>query len=176
LFGSEPTARAFVEQLASYPVSEWSGDNKLETYGWSMIRMLAFTLWRVPAATRASLLATLEEVFQRATGGKPRDKWWRPVQALDLILHGRAAVERCGRGYNGKLHLSEMLYATDDPAWLASSVIDRLSTLRPIDRAQWDIQFAVIGGPKVLAALTANTARFKADQRKSIATQLSLCA
>jgi hypothetical protein len=55
-------------------------------------------------------------------------------------------------------------------------VHDKLTTLRPVDREFWDVQLAVIAGPSVLAALQANTKCFKADQKKSIETQLSLTA
>jgi hypothetical protein len=174
MFGSEPMARAFVERLDSYPVSVWETDGQLENYGWMMIRMFGYTLWRVPASVRTELRGQLEALFGRVSAGLDRPAWSRPIQALDLILHGRVGAERCGRGYNGKLHLSELHFADDDPAWIAERVLDKLTTLRPADREFWDIQLAVLGGPTVLAALKANTKCFKADQKKSIETQLSL--
>ncbi len=176
MFGTEATARAFVKQLISYPTEEWSGGDEIENYGWMMIKMFAYTLWRVPAKVRVELRGELGKLFERVSKGKPPKEWWRPTQALDMILNGKAAVERCGSGYNGQTHLSELLYAEDDPAWLATKVTERLATLRPVDGAGWDIQFAVIGGPKVLAALRDNIKRFKADQKKSIEVQLSLVA
>lgn len=172
-YGAEETARVFVEQLASYPVEEWSGGDKLENYGWAVIRMLYFTLLRVPPKLRTQLRAMLEKVFAKVSKGTP-EEWWRPVQALDVILHGRVGVERSGKNFNGTLHLRELIFADDDPAWVASQVIGQLKTLKPADREVFDLQLAVVGGDKVLAALKSSVAKFPSDQKKSIAAQLSL--
>ena len=68
------------------------------------------------------------------------------------------------------------MHAHDDPDWVAATAIAKLAKLRPADRAFFDIQLAVVGGPKVLAALRKSAAAFKKDQAKKIEDQLSLCA
>ena len=89
--------------------------------------------------------------------------------------NGRKAVEEWGSNFNGELHLSDLVHAHDDPDWVAAMAIAKLAKLKPADRAFFDIQLAVVGGPKVLAALRKSTGAFK-DQAKKIEDQLSLCA
>jgi hypothetical protein len=187
IHGSTAVAEAAVKQLASYPMIVWHGydelDEKearkigqtgLESRGYMTIRQLGHLLWRVPVAVEKKLRAELVKVLDKARD--PEGKLWRAAQALDVILNGRAAVERFGSNFNGALHLSDLVHAHDDPDWVASMVTTKLKTLRPADREHFDIQLAVVGGPKVLAALRKGTAAFKKDQAKSIAEQLSLCA
>ena len=187
LHGSAAVAEAAVKQLAAYPTLVWHGCDKLdenearaigrtglESRGYMTIRQLGHLLWRVPLVVEKRLRAQLREVLEKARD--PRGRLWRAAQALDVILNGRAAVERFGSNFNGDLHLSDLVHAYDDPDWVTSKVIAKLTKLRPADRAGFDIQLAVVGGPKVLAALRKGTAAFKKDQAKSIADQLSLCA
>lgn len=67
-----------------------------------------------------------------------------------------------------------MIFADDDPAWLAERVAERFAVLEPAHRESFDIQLAVVGGPKVLSLLRKNIGAFNKDQAKRIADQLSL--
>lgn len=172
IFGSVATAEQFVKALEALPDKEWSGDNLLETNGWSVLRGLAFVMWRVPADVRTDLRNRLAKIFERVS----QQELWRPGKTLDVMLHGRAAVERNGRRASGILQFSELLFADDDPVWVAKLVVDRLTTLRASEREQFNIQLAVIGGPTVAAALRDSQKKFSSDQRKAILTQLGLLA
>lgn len=172
LFGAGATAAAFVDALDAATVDDLCG-GKYENYGYATVYQLGWLLWRVPATERDAHRARLAGVLDRL---RAADKMWRLGRALDVILGGRAGVERHGRGFRGQLFLDELVWADDDPAWVASMVASRLQTLRPAEREVFDIQLAVVGGPRVLAALRDATARFRKDQQKSIAAQLALCA
>lgn len=165
LFGVSPTAAAVVDALAAVPTKTWA--RKLDAFGGQAIKGLAFLLWRLPAKERDALRARLETLYREQSES-------RPAKALDVILHGRAGVERSGSGNLGQLHLTDLRHVDDDPVWVTTLVIERLQTLRPADRAIFDLQVGVAGGPKAIAALKAGTAKFPSDQKKSIAAQLSL--
>ena len=171
LFGAAPTAAAFVDALVAASVQDLNG-GKYENYGYAIAYSLGWMLWRLPADVRAKHRTQLAGVLDRLRGA---GELWRTGQALDVILGGRAGVERSGRGFNGELFLGELAWADDDPEWVASMVTTKLHDLRPADREMFDIQLAVVGGPKVLAALRGATDRFQKDQRKSIEAQLALC-
>jgi hypothetical protein len=166
LFGVSETATAVVDALTAVPTKKWA--SKLDAFGGQAIKGLAFLLWRLPSTERETLRARLEQLSSEHRGDA------RPAKALDVILHGRAGVERSGSGNLGELHLTDLRHVDDDPAWVAKLVVARLQTLRPADRAIFDLQVGVAGGPKAIAALKAGTAKFPSDQKKSIAAQLSL--
>jgi hypothetical protein len=185
---SAAVAEAAVKFLTGLPRNAWTWDDDddmsddeaqelgrtgLQSYGYATIRQLAHVLWRVPAATDKKLRGQLAKLLDKVR--RPGGELGRTTGTLDVILHGRAAVEKSGRGFNGTLFLSELVYAADDPEWVAKQAISRLGTIKPADREQFDIQLAVVGGPKVLAKLKASTGAFKKDQAKLIADQLSLC-
>lgn len=185
-YGSTAVVEAAVKHLVSLPAIVWHGydelDEKearrigqkgLESRGYMTIRQLGHMLWRVPVAVAKRMRAELVKLLERARD--PEGELWRAAQALDVILNGRAAVERFGSNFNGELHLSDLVHAHDDPEWVAAKALARLGKLKPADREHFDIQLAVVGGPKVLAALRKGTAAFKKDQASSIADQLSLC-
>ncbi len=187
LHGSEATAEAAVKYLTSRPTKAWHshddldekearkiGAKGLESRGYMTIAHLGWVLQRVPAATEKRLRQQLRALLEKARD--PEGDLWRAGQALDLILNGRKAVEKWGSNFNGELHLSDLVHAHDDPDWVAATAIAKLAKLRPADRAFFDVQLAVVGGPKVLAALRKSTAAFKKDQAKMIEDQLSLCA
>ncbi|MEO8705083.1 MAG: hypothetical protein ABI867_33830, partial [Kofleriaceae bacterium] len=187
--GSVAVAEAAVKQLVAFPQIVWHGYDELdedeaseigqkglESRGYMTIRQVGHLLWRVPVAVEQRLRAQLVALLEKARD--PEGRLWRAAQSLDVILNGRAAVERSGFGSNhpGDVHLGELVYAWDDPDWVASRVIKKLATLKPADREGFDIQIAVVGGRKTLAASRNGTAAFKKDQAQSIADQLSLCA
>lgn len=187
LHGSEATAEAAVKHLSSLPTIVWHGyddldedearklgQSGLENRGYMTIAHLGWVLQRVPVAAEKRLRKQLHALLEKARD--PEGKLWRAAQTLDLILNGRKAVEKWGSKFNGELHLSDLVHAHDDPDWVASMVVAKLATLKPADRAFFDIQLAVVGGPKALAALRKGTAAFKKDQAKKIEDQLSLCA
>lgn len=187
LHGSEATAEAAVAYLASLPAIAWHGyddlDEKearrigqkgLETRGYMTIGHLACVLWRVPVAVEKRLREQLRGVLEKARD--PEGELWSAAQTLELILGGRKAVETWGSRFNGELHLTDLVHAYDDPEWVGSMTIAKLAKLKPADRAFFDIQLAVVGGPKVLGAMRKATGAFKKDQAKKIEDQLSLCA
>jgi hypothetical protein len=170
MFGSVATAEQFVKTLEALPDKEWTATNLLETNGWSVLRGVAWVLYRVPPDVRTALRGRLAAIFERV------DQQSRPGKTLDVMLHGRAGVERSGRRAGGELQFSELLFADDDPVWVAQIVIDRLAKMRASDREQFNAQLAVIGGPAVLAALREAQKKFSSDQRKAMTTQLALFA
>lgn len=168
LFGSVAVATAFVDALAATPIASWN--DKLGMFGPGAIRNLGFVLWRVPAKARDELRARLQTIYDGLVAADQGNRLH--TKAIDVILHGRAAVERVIPP--GHKIFADLVYADDDPAWVAKTALARLAKLKPADLAQFDIQIAVAGGPEVVAALREGTAKFKPEQAPIIAAQLSL--
>lgn len=170
-YGAVPAATAIVDALVAAKVGDLQG-GKYENYGWAVIYGLGWLLWRVPISQRETLRGKLRGVLEKLQAA---GELWRTGQALDVILNGRAGVERSGRNFNGQLFLTEAVWADDDREWVRAFVLSRLKTLRPQDREPFDIQLAVVGGAPVLAALRNSLAKFPKDQRASAERQFSLC-
>jgi hypothetical protein len=174
LFGSTATARAFAAALTAADPDDLAG-GRYEDYGSGTIPMLGWVLWRVPAKVRTEVRAALAKVLARL---RAEDKVWRVGKAIDLVVGGRAVVERSGARFgnqpNGYLHLGQLPFADDDPPWVAERVAERLKVLRPADRETFDIQLAVAGGPAALATLRANVDRFKKHPAHPAEDQLAL--
>lgn len=167
LLGSEAVATAAVDFLAKCPVKAWQSD-ALDRDGWNGIRDLGFVLLRVSEATRGRLVAKLEAVFAKVTAAQGND-WWRPVQALDVILHGRAGVERTGGEW------ADLAHARDDAAWVATRTLAELKTMKPADRARFDLQLGFVGGAKVVQALR-DLKRFHSEHHREAKQQLARLA
>lgn len=174
MFGSVAVAEAVVTAYAKAPIASWK--EPLDRAGWNVLRGVGWLLLRVPTAQRTSLRGMLEETYERVA--KTDAKGWRTAKALDVILHGRAGVERSGgRAGNqpsGKLFLSDLAYVDDDRDWLIDTVTRHLTTMKPADREHFDPQLVVQGGAPLLKAFRAETARFRAESRKSMDALLLL--
>ncbi len=171
LFGSVATAEAIVAALTA----ENLAGGTYENYGPSIIHGLGFMLFRVPAKVRDKLRADLASVLERL---RANDQVWHAGKAIDVIINGRAGVERSGYRFanqpNGYIHFGNLIFADDDPVWLAERIAERFAVLEPAHRESFDIQLAVVGGSKVLSLLRKNIGAFNKDQAKRIADQLSL--
>jgi hypothetical protein len=170
-YGAVPAAGALVDALAGCKVKDLQG-GKFENYGWAVIYGLGWLTWRLPTSLRETLRGRLRGVLEKLQAA---GELWRAGQALDVILNGRAGVERSGRNFNGQLFLAEAVWADDDPEWVRTFVLSRLQTLRAQDSEVFDIQLAVVGGPTVLAALRNSLAKFPKVQHASAERQFSLC-
>lgn len=163
LFGSEAVATAAVDVLGKFPTKAWRAD-ELDRSGWNGIHDLGFVLLRVSPATRTKLLARLEKVF--ATVSKAQGtEWWRPLQALDIVLHGRTGYERSEGGW------SDLSLVLDDPAWAGQQALAMLKRMKPADRARCDSQLAFLGGAKVTAAMRQVQffSEYRADAKRQLA-------
>jgi len=149
MHGSEAVAAAAVDFLCACPLATWK-HRDLDESGWNGIRNLGYVLLRVSPATHARLVAKLEALFKKVSAAQGKD-WWRPVQALDVILHGRAGVERSGSSDGSDWY--DLAQARDDGAWVAGRALAALKKMKPADRALFDSQIAFVGGAKVAAAM-----------------------
>jgi hypothetical protein len=170
MVGSEKLAEVTVSALEKLPSKAWDGaGGKLDTYGGDILQALYFVLLRVSKPTRTELRARLEKLYRAGAqyaGG-------RPVSALDVILHGRKGVERSGyRDADDEL-FQDLIYADDDPAWVAKVALDVLSHLKPGDWAAFDLRMAFLGGPKVMKALKNGLAKFPPPSRSGAKRQLA---
>lgn len=172
LFGSEAACELLVAHLASFPPSGWKGT--FDRCGYTVVRGLGGALRRVPAGVREKHRGTLKAVFDKVWADDP--KLWRSGKALDVIVNGRAGVERSGNGFNGELFLSEYVWAEDDPAWVRERVLARLKKIKPADREWFDPQLAVIGGAPLVAAFKTSADRFLVGYRKDLADYATLFA
>ncbi len=175
MFGATPVAEAFVTAYTLVPDEEWL-EGPIESGSASVIRGLGAVLDRTPAEVRTRLRGQLEALYTRLGDAAQA----RPGRALDVILHGRAGVERSGNRTgnrdNGPIHLSELHWATDDPAWVVAQLASRFATLQPADREIFDARHGVIGGPGAVAAMRLSISRLMKDHRHAVTEQLALFA
>lgn len=175
MFGATSVAEAFVTAFTLVPDEEWL-DGPIESGSASVIRGLGAVLDRTPADVRTRLRSQLEALYTRLGDAAQG----RPGKALDVILHGRAGVERSGNRTgnrdDGPIHLSELHWATDDPAWVVAQLASRFATLQPADREIFDARHGVIGGPDAVAAMRLSISRLMRDHRHAVTEQLALFA
>ncbi len=154
IVGSERLARAMVDTLGAFPLEAWSGVGDLDTYGGDVMRTLYFVLLRVTPATRDALRARLAELDARASAAALEGS--RVHEALDVVLHGAAGVERHGyrsaRPSDENL-FADLVHADDDPTYVERRALAALAGMKPADRARFDLRIAFLGGAKVLAAM-----------------------
>lgn len=168
LFGASATATAFVDELERMAAGRWK--TKPDPHGVAL-RTLVFVLWRTPPDVHAALTARIAAIYAKLANTEDAD--WRWVRSLDIIVNGRAGIEREREGM--RPYFEQLLYA-NDPAWVAKITLDTLLGLERTDREMFTIQLGVIGGPRVIQQLRNSTAKFQTDQNKLINLQLSLCA
>lgn len=135
-----------------------------------VVRGLGRVLLRVPTAVRAAHVGTLEALFGKLFTDKPS----QAAKALDVVLHGRAGVERSGKGFHGALFLSEYAWADDDPAWVIEGVRACLAKLRPADRAIFEPQVVVAGGVPLIEAFRSSQEKFQVVFRKNMTAHATL--
>lgn len=167
MLGSEAVATAAVEFLCKCPKAAWKS-RELDEAGWNGIRNLGFVLLRVSPRVRAKLVAKLEALFETITATQGKE-WWRPVQALDVMLHGRVGVARSGDDW------CDFAHARDDASWAAERALATLKRLKPADRGPFDSQIAFVGGPRVVKAMR-NLKPFFAELHRDAKQQLARIA
>lgn len=164
MFGSEAVATAAVEFLCTCPLTEWKS-RELDEAGWNGIRNLGFVLLRVSPSTRTKLVAKLEALFKKVSGSQGKE-WWRPVQALDIMLHGRVGITRNNEGW------FDLAHEREDAAWVAEQALAKLKTMKPADRAMVDAQIGFIGGPRVVKEMS-NLKLFFSENHSDAKKQLA---
>jgi hypothetical protein len=173
MFESLPVAEAIVAKLEHAPLASWR--EPLDRQGPPIIRALGWILHRVPAAARERLRAVLERTHERVTAAGSGD--WRPARALDVVLHGRAGVERSGgRAANqpkGALFFSDLAFVGDDRAWLIDTVTAQLERMRPADREHFDPQL-IVQAPELLEPFRASLKKFLVEVRPRTEAMLAL--
>jgi hypothetical protein len=173
MFDSVQVAEAIVAKLEHAPLASWR--EPLDRQAPGIIRALGWILHRVPAPARERLRAALERTYERVTEAGSGD--WRPARALDVVLHGRAGVERSGgRAANqpdGALFFSDLAFAADDRAWLIDTVTAQLERMRPQDREHFDPQL-VVHAPELLEPFRASVKRFLVEVRPRTEALLAL--
>lgn len=168
LFGTLPVAEEIVRQIVEAAAKGKVA--KFEARGPATLGAgLPWLLWRIPRGDRDRLRASLHEVSERKTG-----RTGRFDRALDVILHGRAGVERSGSNFNGKLHLGDLKHADDDPEWARDTALKILENLRPADREWFDAQLVVLCGPRLLTAFRASVEKFQVAFRPAMIARLAL--
>jgi hypothetical protein len=169
LLGSVAVAEATVAAIAQ-AADKPQGAGAFERGGPAVVRAgLSWLLWRVPVAVRQRLRAELERAFH---GGVQDTFLFK--EALDVMLHGRAGVERSGSNFNGALHLGDLVFAADDPAWAREVALARLAKLRPADREWFNPQLVVLTGREVLEAFRAGEEKFQKIFRPAMREELAL--
>ncbi len=164
--GAAPVLDAVVGYMASNDAEPWIHGAGARP----VVRGLGRVLLRVPSAVRAAHVGALEKLFEKLFTDKPS----RAAKALDVVLHGRAGVERSGNGFNGSLFLAEYAWAGDDPAWVIEGVRARLAKLRPADREIFDPQVVVAGGAPLIEAFRDSQEKFQVVFRKSMTAYATL--
>jgi hypothetical protein len=166
MFGALPLAEELVAQLANLSEESWLARGVAPVIGAGLRHLL----WRVPGADRDRLRGVLRgplaSIDLRTSGGK----------ALDVLMSGRAGVERSGSNLNGALHLGDLVSADDDPEWASAMALAKLEKLRPADREWFNPQLVVLCGKKLLDAFRASVAKFPAEHRKRMTALLALFA
>jgi hypothetical protein len=170
MVGSTILAEATVAALEGYPTKAWNGaGGVLDTYGGDILKSLYFVLLRVPTKTRKSLCARLEKLYK---AGK-KYQGGRPIDALDVLLHGRKGVERGGYRDADEELFQDLIYADDDPAWVSKVALGVLAHLKPADYGKFDLRMAFLGGAKLLAAMKSGVNKFPSGDRSSAKRQLA---
>jgi hypothetical protein len=173
MFDSAPVAEAIVAKLERAPLASWR--EPLDRQAPSIIRALGWILHRVPAPARERLRAVLEQTYERVTESGSGD--WRPARALDVILHGRAGVERSGgRAANrpdGALFFSDLAFVGDDREWLIDTVTAQLERMKPRDREHFEPQL-IVQAEELLEPFRASVKRFLAEARPRTEALLAL--
>jgi hypothetical protein len=169
MIGSSKLAEATVSVLEGYKVTAWNGaGGVLDTYGGDILKALYFVLLRVPTSQVIELRARLERLFRagkKYLGG-------RPIDALDVLLHGREGVERSGYRDSDDELFADLVHADDDPAWVTKTALAQLAKLKAADHASFDLRLAFLGGKKVLAAMR-DSSKFPSSERKTQREQLA---
>jgi hypothetical protein len=169
LCGTVEVAEATVDAIVQ-AADDPAAVGKFERGGPAVVRAgLAWLLWRVPGAVRERHRAALEAAW---AGGIQNA--WNLRGSLDVMLHGRAGVERSGNNFNGRLHLGDLVFAEDDPCWARDVALARLATLRPADREWFDPQLVVLCGREVLESFRAGEAKFQRQFRPAMRAELAL--
>lgn len=171
MFGSKSVAEAFVAAYLKLPIDAWF-ESPLSSWGDTVVSGLGMVLDRSPAETRGSLRGQLESVYTTLSGV---EKYSRAVRRLDVILHGREALERRGAG---RYDTSDYHWARDDRSWIEEQVLAVAPTWTNRDRVWFDARLAFTGGPRVLAELRKVSATniVPSDSRKAVSQQLALFA
>lgn len=164
--GTEKVLEALIGKMSSIDVDAWRHTNHIRSY----LRGIGMMLLRVPATTRARHVEALEALFDELFDAEPS----RAAKGLDVILHGRKGVERSSETSNGVRFLGEYVWASDDPTWVADSVLARLATVRPADREIFDAQLVVAGGPPLVDAFRSSQAKFQVPFRKKMLAEEQL--
>lgn len=164
LFDADTVLGAAIAFMGSHEPETWMHEPRTT----SLVRALGTMLLRVTPAAHAQYVGALDGLFTRL------DARSKAAKALDVILHGRAGVERSGDGHGGRAFLAEYAWAGDDPAWVTERVLARLSTLRPADREYFDPQVVVAGGVALIDAFRTSADKFQAVFRKDMAAYATL--
>jgi hypothetical protein len=174
LYDRATVAEISVKFLEDYKSKDWRGGDIDDAS--DAIQALYFILLRLPEAQRKPLRARLEKLFARLWKAQKEDGPWRPLKALDTILHGAKGVERSGyRSAEGDL-FQDLIFADDDPKFVAKHALAVLKRLKPGDWARFDVRIAHLGGAAVKKALKASVTKFRKEQKKMIAVQLEQLA
>lgn len=167
MYGTLPVLEEIVTQLTSAPPAEWRNFDR----GASAIILAAlpWMLWRVPTADRDRFVTALRTKLE----GQRAGAMYPAAKVLDVVLSGRAGIERSGRTLTGEIHLGKLVFAHDDPDWIYTSAVAIIEKLRPQDREQFDPQL-VVACPKLLPVFRASVDKFLADQRPRMQARLAL--
>jgi len=122
-------------------------------------------LLRVSPSTRAKLVDKLEALFRTVSKAQGKE-WWRPLQALDIMLHGKTGYARSEGSW------TDLPLVFDDPAWAGKTALAELKRFKPADRAPFDSQIAFLGGAKVAKAMR-NLKPFFAELHSDAKRQLA---
>jgi hypothetical protein len=171
MFGSKPVAEAFVDAYLKLPLDAWF-ESPMSSWGDTVMSGVGMVLDRTPAKMRAELRGQLESVYAKLSGV---DTFSRAVRRLDVILHGREALERRGAG---RYDTTDYHWARDDRDWIEQQVLAVAPTWTSRDRTWFDARLAFTGGPRVLAELRKVSAAniVTAENRKAVSQQLALFA
>lgn len=173
--GAADVATHAVDYITKLPAKAWkSGD--WETFGDDACRALYFVLLRTPAKLAVDLRKRLEATFKKIAPTM-KDGFWRPLEGLDVCLHGKKGVARSGyKPDDENLSLSDLIFCDDDPAFVVSELKRELPTIKGSDAPRFSARYGFVGGAAAVKLLRDNLGRFARSERKKAQADLDRVA
>ncbi|HEY0192543.1 MAG TPA: hypothetical protein VGC42_15600 [Kofleriaceae bacterium] len=154
--GPELVVNSIVDALEKSGNSVWNHQDKDRCRA---LRHVGFLLLRMPAGAADKLRGRLSAVFDRRVKALA-DKELKPrkgehgslLRALDLVLHGKAGVERSGERSEDAFEPADMVHVTDDRELVAAVAREKVTP---------DSRLVFLGGDTVLDRMLEVFPRFR---------------
>ncbi|HEX4416352.1 MAG TPA: hypothetical protein VH165_00575 [Kofleriaceae bacterium] len=154
--GPELIASSIVDALEKSSNNVWNHQDHDRAQA---LRHTGFLLLRLPASLADKLRGRLAAIFDRRVKALPtkelgprKGERGSLLRALDLVLNGRAGVERSGERDEDMLEPADLVHITNDPAFVCEAARQRVSV---------DSRMVFLGGEPVLERMIEVFPRFR---------------